>query len=106
MASSSSSSSNPITTTNGAPTSSTETWEDIEKDVMVQVGQPDRSKESKQKRRRREDASALVDVKKKKENSFSRLEKKIGSKQTRRLVDEAAAHEQSLKARDKDINRW
>ncbi|KAF7732384.1 hypothetical protein EC973_005280 [Apophysomyces ossiformis] len=88
----------------GSSNSAHALWQEIEKDVMAQAGQKHISKDAKQRKKRK--ATALIDVRKKKETSYTRLQKKLNDPKIKQLVEAAAEHEQSIKLRDQQVSRW
>ncbi|KAI8384875.1 uncharacterized protein BYT42DRAFT_563925 [Radiomyces spectabilis] len=80
-------------------------WQQLEGDVMQQAGQ-ERIDSNAKRRKKQTKKSALIDVRKKPESSYTRLQKRLDDPKLRRLVEEAAEYEQSLKARNKQANAW
>lgn len=95
------------TTEPSSSSSSTELWQEIEGDVMQQVGQ-ERIDTSKKRRRKKAEKpqSNLVDLRKNKENSYARLEKKLENPAVKRMIEEAADYERQMKSRDRNANIW
>lgn len=82
-------------------------WELLEEDVMKQSGQE--IVPSSRKRQRKtldQKSSSLIDIKKKPENSYSRLQRKLNSTKNKKLVEEAAEYEREMKSRNREANRW
>ncbi|KAI7881282.1 hypothetical protein K492DRAFT_206977 [Lichtheimia hyalospora FSU 10163] len=79
-------------------------WEDIEGDVMRQQGQE--QIDTKRKKRKRQQNSNLIDIRQKKENSYTRLQKKLETPGVRRMVEEAQDYERSIKSRNRNANIW
>lgn len=81
-------------------------WEELEADVMQQVGQERIDPNKRGRKRKQRPQSNLIDVRKKKETTMSRLQKRVDDPKTRRLVQEAADYEQTMRARNKRANVW
>ena len=79
-------------------------WEDIEGDVMRQQGQE--QIDTKRKKRKKQQNSNLIDIRQKKENSYTRLQKKLETPGVRRMVEEAQDYERSIKSRNRNANIW
>ncbi|KAI8646365.1 hypothetical protein BD408DRAFT_359645 [Parasitella parasitica] len=84
-------------------------WELLENDVMM--GQSDYEKTTRKKLGGRgggvgKPKSALIDVKKKPNTSYTRLNKQISTAKNKKLVEEAAEYEREMKARNKKANSW
>ncbi|CAO3598941.1 unnamed protein product [Absidia cylindrospora] len=102
----SSSSTRTSTNTRHESYSSASLWQEIEGDVMQQVGQ-DRIVPGRKKRQKKETKkSALIDVRKKVDTPYTRLEKKMDSRESRKLVDDALEYERSMKSRDRKASTW
>ncbi|KAI9256504.1 hypothetical protein BDA99DRAFT_516598 [Phascolomyces articulosus] len=84
---------------------SNDLWQDIERDVMQQANQP-LIELNKKKRKRNKPQSNLIDVRKKKETSYTRLQKKLDAPQTRQNVEDAQDYERTMKSRDQQMNMW
>ncbi|KAI8099896.1 uncharacterized protein BX664DRAFT_310820 [Halteromyces radiatus] len=84
-------------------------WQEIEDEVMQQVGQP-RIEPGKRSKRAKKDEHkkkrALIDVRKKPDTPYTRLAKRMDSRETRRMVDEALEYERSMKSRDRKASTW
>ncbi|CEJ01898.1 hypothetical protein RMCBS344292_15919 [Rhizopus microsporus] len=82
-------------------------WELLEEDVMKQSGQ-EKVPSSRKRQRKTLDqkSSSLIDIKKKPENSYSRLQRKLNSTKNKKLVEEAAEYEREMKSRNREANRW
>ncbi|CEJ00371.1 hypothetical protein RMCBS344292_14427 [Rhizopus microsporus] len=82
-------------------------WELLEEDVMKQSGQVKVSSSRKRQRKTLDQkSSSLIDIKKKPENSYSRLQRKLNSTKNKKLVEEAAEYEREMKSRNREANRW
>lgn len=72
---------------------------------MQQAGQqriiPGRKRQKQEKKK-----SALIDVRKEPDTAYSRLIKKIDSREARKKVDEALEYERSIKSRDRKASTW
>ncbi|KAG0191307.1 hypothetical protein DFQ28_000482 [Apophysomyces sp. BC1034] len=88
---------------NGDGNNSHSLWQEIEKDVMQQSGQEHISRKTRQRKKKQ---TALIDVRKKKETSYSRLQKKVADPKVKRLVEQAADSEQSNKLRNLQVTSW
>ncbi|KAI8065481.1 hypothetical protein BC940DRAFT_334788 [Gongronella butleri] len=100
-ASSSSSSTRP-------PAGVTDLWEEIEGEVMQQQGKEriDLSRRRRRAARGGKKKSALIDINKKPDTPYTRLKRKVESKASRRMVDEANAYEEDIKSRDRKASLW
>ncbi|KAI8335183.1 hypothetical protein BC941DRAFT_431491 [Chlamydoabsidia padenii] len=78
-------------------------WEEIEGQVMQQAGQ-DRIIPGQKRRKKETKTTALIDVRKEPDTTYTRLQRKIDS--TRKLVDEAQDYERELKYRDRKASTW
>ncbi|ORZ18593.1 hypothetical protein BCR42DRAFT_411214 [Absidia repens] len=102
----SSSSTRTLANARNESSSSAALWQEIEGDVMQQVGQ-DRIVPGRKKRQKKETKkSALIDVRKKIDTPYTRLEKKMDSRETRKMVDDALEYERSMKSRDRKASTW
>ena len=81
-------------------------WQELERDVMKQVDQPLIELDKKRKGKRKKPQSNLVDVRKKKETSYTRLQKKVDAPSTRRDLEDSEDYERSIKSRDQQMNMW
>ncbi|KAG2220634.1 hypothetical protein INT45_014064 [Circinella minor] len=81
-------------------------WQELERDVMKQVDQPLIELDKKRKGKRKKPQSNLVDVRKKKETSFTRLQKKVDAPSARRNLEDSEDYERSIKSRDQQMNMW
>ncbi|KAI9323081.1 hypothetical protein BX666DRAFT_1883161 [Dichotomocladium elegans] len=81
-------------------------WEEIENDVMLQTGQERIDSSSRRGRKRAAPESKLMDIKREKDTSYSRIEKKINAPNVRRSVEEAEEYERSMKSRNRKANIW
>ncbi|CAO3654017.1 unnamed protein product [Cunninghamella echinulata] len=84
-------------------------WQEIEGDVMKQLGK-DKIEPNKKGRRKNNASSkkksALIDIRKKPDTPYTRLNKKIESKESRLMVEEALEYERSIKSRDRKVSTW
>ncbi|SAM09557.1 hypothetical protein [Absidia glauca] len=91
--------------TPATPSSTTPLWQEIEGEVMQQSGQqriiPGRKRQKQEKKK-----SALIDVRKEPDTAYSRLIKKIDSREARKRVDEALEYERNIKSRDRKASSW
>ena len=81
-------------------------WQELERDVMKQVDQPLIELDKKRKGKRKKPQSNLVDIRKKKETSYTRLQKKVDAPSTRRNLEDSEDYERSIKSRDQQMNMW
>ncbi|CEP08633.1 hypothetical protein [Parasitella parasitica] len=85
-------------------------WELLEGDVMS--GQSGHEKITRKKKLGgrgggvTKPKSALIDVKKKPDTSYTRLNKQISTAKNKKLVEEAIEYEREMKARNKQANSW
>lgn len=80
-------------------------WEDIEGDVMRQQGK-EQIDTKRKKRKKQQNDTNLIDIRQKKENSYTRLQKKLDTPGVRRMVEEAEDYERSIKSRNRNANIW
>ncbi|KAI9261057.1 hypothetical protein BY458DRAFT_256690 [Sporodiniella umbellata] len=76
-------------------------WELLESDVMAQTGQQQIMPRG-QKRKQ----TALIDIKKKPETSFTRLDRKMNTSKNRRNIQEAAEYERLMKSQAREASHW
>ncbi|KAL1925709.1 uncharacterized protein VTP21DRAFT_592 [Calcarisporiella thermophila] len=94
----------------GAPKASTISegqqlsWEELEDDVMRQVGQEKIS--TTKKRKTTKPSSYLIDIKKKPQNSITRLESRLRDPKMKRRVEEAERYHADIKRRNRKANVW
>ncbi|CAO3684898.1 unnamed protein product [Rhizopus stolonifer] len=81
-------------------------WELLEADVMNQTGQEKIVVNRKGQKKKSVVKSALVDIKKKPDNSYARLQRKMNSVKSKRLIEEAADYEREMKSRNREVGRW
>lgn len=94
-------------------------WEVLENDVMGQSGHETVTSSSRRggKRgsaaagnhgiqKRQKPKSALIDIKKKPDTSYTRLNKQISTAKNKKLVEEAIEYEREMKSRNKEANNW
>lgn len=87
------------------PNTNKQLWEDIEGDVMRQQGQ-EQIDTKRKKRKKQQNSTNLIDIRQKKENSYTRLQKKLDTPSVRRMVEEAKDYERSIKSRNRSANIW
>ncbi|RCI04114.1 hypothetical protein CU098_005004, partial [Rhizopus stolonifer] len=80
-------------------------WELLEADVMSQTGQEKIVNRRGQKKKFAV-KSALIDIKKKPDNSYARLQRKMNSVKNKRLIEEAVDYEREMKSRNREVGRW
>ncbi|KAL9541114.1 hypothetical protein MBANPS3_009305 [Mucor bainieri] len=61
---------------------------------------------SSSSRKKQKQKSALIDVKKKPDTSYTRLNKQISTAKNKKLVEEAIEYEREMKSRNKEANNW
>lgn len=81
-------------------------WEELEDDVMKQLGLEKIAVHKRSKRKRPDIPSALVNVRKKPETSITRLQKRIADPKLKRVVEKEMSYQQSIKYRDKKTMSW
>ncbi|KAK4518429.1 calponin [Mucor velutinosus] len=90
-------------------------WQVLENDVMGQSGHETiansrgRKRESATtggSRKKQKQKSALIDVRKKPDTSYTRLTRQISTAKNRKLVEEAIEYEREMKSRNKEANNW
>lgn len=84
-------------------------WELIEGDVMDQSGHDritTRGQRKKATKKEKKPKSALIDIKKKQDTSYTRLKRQINSPKTKKMVEEAIEYEREMKSRNKQANNW
>lgn len=85
-------------------------WELLENDVMNQSGhkitQNRRGGRGGVGKKKDKPKSALIDVKKKPNTSYTRLNKQINTAKNKKLVEEAIEYEREMKSRNKEANNW
>lgn len=86
-------------------------WEILENDVMGQSGRETMKRGSattagKVSKKKQKPKSALINVKKKPDTSYTRLNKQISTAKNKKLVEEAIEYEREMKSRNKEANSW
>lgn len=85
-------------------------WEILESDVMgggtKKRGLPVTNRGSGSSRKKQKQKSALIDVNKKPDTSYTRLDKQISTAKNKKLVQEAIEYEREMKSRNKQANNW
>ncbi|KAL7328480.1 hypothetical protein PS15p_206748 [Mucor circinelloides] len=86
-------------------------WEILENDVMGQSGHETVKRGSattagKVSKKKQKPKSALINVKKKPDTSYTRLNKQISTAKNKKLVEEAIEYEREMKSRNKEANSW
>lgn len=84
-------------------------WELLENDVMSQSGHEIIRKKrggGVGKKKKDKPKSALIDVNKKPNTSYTRLNKQINTAKNKKLVEEAFEYEREMKSRNKEANNW
>jgi hypothetical protein len=80
-------------------------WELLEADVMSQTGQQ-RITLNKKRQKKPVEKSSLIDIKKKPNDSYARLQRKMNSSKNKKLIDEAVEFEREMKQRNREANSW
>lgn len=82
-------------------------WEVLESDVMATgAGRKRGSTATNNSRKKQKQKSALIDVNKKPDTSYTRLNKQISTAKNKKLVQEAIEYEREMKSRNKEANNW
>ncbi|ORX51975.1 hypothetical protein DM01DRAFT_1336966, partial [Hesseltinella vesiculosa] len=81
-------------------------WQEIEGDVMQQLGKDRIEPKRKRGRQPFKKKSALIDIKKPSDTPFSRLKRKVESKESQRMVEEAWVYQEDIKNRDRKASLW
>lgn len=86
-------------------------WEILENDVMGQSGHETMKRGSatragKVSKKKQKPKSALINVNKKPDTSYTRLNKQISTAKSKKLVEEAIEYEREMKSRNKEANSW
>lgn len=81
-------------------------WELIEGDVMNQSNREIINPRTRAQKKRKKEKSALINIRKKPNTSFTRLNKHIDSRETRKMVEESIEYEREMKSRNKHDNNW
>lgn len=80
-------------------------WELIEGDVMNQSSREMIKPRTKVQKKRKKEKSALINIRKKPNTSFTRINKHLDSRETRNMVEKAIEYEREMKSRNKHDNK-
>ncbi|KAI8067219.1 hypothetical protein BDF21DRAFT_426066 [Thamnidium elegans] len=80
-------------------------WELIEGDVMNQSSREMINPRTRVQKKKKKEKSALINIRKKPNTSFTRLNKHLDSRKTRKMVEEAIEYEREMKSRNKNDNK-